>query len=451
MRILIVSYYFPPANYIASLRVGKWAKYLERAGIETWVLTLESGMFPSAGVLPVEITHERVIRAGMGRRLTGILKKRQMKRETVPQGTNARVSGGKPALSTLLFQTESWVTPIWRQFSKQFSDVRFPDRAFPWVVPAIRQGHNLLKSLSFDVILSSHGPPSSHLVASALAGKRHLAWIADYRDLWSLNHVARRSGFVQNWELSFEKRVLRHAKALITVSTPLAEELRMLHNKPVYVIPNGFDEEDYVAIKSKDKLQNNPGILRIVYTGTIYPGKRDPSRLFEAMAFLRNRTEQAGFDIHVHFIGVEPQFVTPAASRYGVQAQVFCHPRCSYYESLHWQMSGDVLLLLEWLDPSAKGVYTGKIFEYLGARRPILCIGPSGGVIDDLLRKTKAGCLMNDSQAIATWLSSIFETKRQLGSIRMSYDNETLTEYSRSDQAQHLAALLRSVTAGLPC
>lgn len=450
MRLLIISYSFPPANYISALRVGKWAKYLERAGIETWVLTLESGLFPSAGEIPVEIKSERVIRAGMGRCLTKYLNQRQTGVQRSRYSKQNNVSEAKfigDVSSHTSGTNQTILKSIWSWVSSKFSNVRFPDRALPWVLPAIRAGSETLQLRSFDVILSSHGPPSSHIVASVLAKRYSIPWVADYRDLWSMNHVHPRSGLFQWFEMMFERRILQRASALVTVSEPLAQQLQSLHTKPVYIIPNGFDEEDFVSIEPVP--QEKIDTLQIVYTGMIYPGKRDPSPLFKAIASLNALTTSKVPCVVVHFVGADSKIVFENARKYGVEKHVVCHPRCSNLESLQWQVNSDALLLLEWCDPAAKGVYTGKVFEYLGALRPILAIGPSGGVIDALLAETGAGRLMVEPKAIMAWLTSIYKIKQERGTTRLQSGNRLIVQYTRRHQAAKLAVVLRGAVAGV--
>lgn len=434
-RVLIVSYYYPPRNVIASLRTGKLSKYLSSLGWEPWVLTLEDGLFASAGALPVEIPEDRVIRAGLGRILTPLARNRSARRGGEAHGQNAaRTQQANRSLPARLLQL------LWQTFSAQFGDIRFPDRALPWCMPAIKRGSALLRAQSFDAIFSSHGPPSSHLVGAALARRFNLPWVADYRDLWSQNHIERRGRLTQRLETRFERWVVRHAKHLTTISEPMAQELRMLHAKPVSVLLNGFDEDDFKGVEGKSKADK----FTIVYTGMIYPGKRDPSVVFQAVRALMNRDDRLRNDVELHFLGSDPSLVYKLAENCGVRSQVMVHPRSPHREALQWQAGADMLLLLEWQDPSAKGVYTGKVFEYLGAQRPILATGPAGGVIEALLEDTQSGELVADVNDATRLISHWLDVKRHVGSTRLSDRRELLLPYTRRHQAGVLAEVLSS-------
>lgn len=416
-RLLLVSYYFPPANTIGALRAGKLAKYLPDHGWEPWILTLRDGLFASAGALPVEVPAQRVLRADLGRLATRLAERRR--------GRTGGGGAGRPGRG------------VWVRFSALFSDVRFPDRALPWCLPAIARGSELLRRERFDAIVSSHGPPSSHLVAAVLARRFRLPWVADFRDLWSGNHVHIRAGLPLRLETMLERRVLGRAVALTTVSAPLARRLAALHSKPVSVLPNGFDAADYAGEPPPERADS----FVIVYTGTVYPGKQDPGPVLAAVAALGAQ----GVRIELHFYGSDAPPLAAQAQACGAGAYLHLHPAIPHREAVARQQAADALLLLAWTDPGSDGVYTGKVFEYLGARRPILATGPGGGVIERLLADTGAGTLVRDRAAAVARLRELLRQKRECGTTRLPERAETLQLYTRRYQAGVLARLLEGV------
>jgi len=435
LRVLVISYYYPPWNVIGSVRLGKITKYLSEYDCEPWVLTLETGLFPNAAGLAVEIPDSRIIRANLGSCFTRLVRQRlQNISPTLPiVSDNGSIRQRLSSLVMLVLQG------LWRYASAQFSDTRFPDRALPWVQPAIKKGTALLKEHRFDAIVSSHGPPSSHIVAAALAKKFNLPWIADYRDLWTQNHFQKRHSLAQWLETRLEKRLLRRASHLTTVSEPLSQQLRELHRTPVTVLHNGFDAADFLlndVLKTSDKFM-------IVYTGMIYPGKLDPTPLFAAIRLLYAKWPEVAKHVEIHFLGTDPSLVAHIAAKSQINDQVFIHPRLPNREAIRWQQTADMLLLLVWDDPVAKGIYTGKVFEYLGARRPILATGPSGGVIEALLRETKSGELVNSAEQAAQMILAWWQVKQRTGSTRLPEQADILRPYTRYYQAGILAGVLR--------
>lgn len=441
MRVLLVSYFFPPANVIAALRPGKWVKYLNHYGVEPWVLTSEPGLFATAGVLPVEIPDRQVVRASLQLEPAPLKSPgatgEAFSAPAIPGVPDSDDTSRLIGESTWRLRTRRWV---WNWFAR-YTHVRFPDRTLPWVPPAMRAGSALLRQHTFDAVLSSHGPPSSHLIAAALSRRFRLPWVADFRDLWTQNHLIMRAGVWQRLETRIERAVLSRASSLMTVSEPLAQQLRGLHDKPVEVIPNGFDEDDFRTVPPDAE---GPEGLRIVYTGGIYPGKQDPSPIFAGLVHLRATRPTLAARVQIHFVGTNEPLLENLARRFGVQDQIIFHPPCSNAEALRWQATADVLLLLEWNDPSAKGVYTGKVFEYLGARRPILATGPAGGVVDTLLRDTESGELIQDAAGAVRFIERCWDWKQSRGTTRLMDRTALLEPYTRRYQAGQVAGVLRA-------
>ena len=108
--------------------------------------------------------------------------------------------------------------------------------------------------------------------------------------------------------------------------------------------------------------------------------------------------------------------IEDTAVKHGVQSCVNVNPPVSREEVLKLQAEADILLLLLWDDPREVGVYTGKLFEYLAARRPILCIGCKDGVAASMIRERKLGVSGHDSleieQALKNWIHEFNVNKR---------------------------------------
>jgi glycosyltransferase involved in cell wall biosynthesis len=204
--------------------------------------------------------------------------------------------------------------------------------------------------------------------------------------------------------------VLGTAKGIVTVTAPWAEFYREKYGKPVALALNGYDPLDF-PFDPAAKAENDPEHVTIVYTGGIYPGRRDPTALFEALKLLG--PEADGF--RVHFYGSAPSLVWSIADRVGVRPMVEVHPPVPYKESIRLQWNADVLLLLQWNSPKEAGVCPGKLFEYLASLRPILGIGYEQGVPAAFVRERAAGVFANEPATIATHLRGWAEAKRRGG------------------------------------
>ena len=210
-------------------------------------------------------------------------------------------------------------------------------------------------------------------VAWKLSKKHGVPWVAEMRDLWTLSPYLN----LPKWRLSLEKKlekiILRTAIGFVTVSEPLARDLRTLVDRPVEVINNGFDPKDYPEKKSTN---NSNAKIKIIHTGTIYPGKRDPSILFKAL----NRLGQEKDKFSVEFYGRYTGFLKLLIEKYNLSQNVSIYASVDHKTSLQLQSEAEITLLLLWDNHKEEGSFTGKFFEYIGAQRPILVIGPKENV-----------------------------------------------------------------------
>jgi hypothetical protein len=394
VRILFLSYFFPPYNIIASVRAGKTATYLHRFGHDVWVVTARN--LPYAPDLDVDFPSERTIAT----RWVDV---------SLPHTLATRFRrhrSGVVALFDKAPATQTQYTVALRLIDAYRTLAAFPDDAIGWFPFGWAAAQRLLKHWRPDVVFASSGPPTSLLIAAALRQRHGVPWVGELRDLWTDNHYYTFPIWRRVLETWLERRTLHTAAGLITVSEPLAQTLRLRYNVPVSVVLNGFDPADYPPVQ---RLQPDLS-LRIVYTGNVYAGKQSASALFAALQRLGVRAGQ----VRVVFYSWHVQgmvSIMSEAQRYGVAHVLEMKDAVPHQEALGLQRAADVLLLLLWNDPRERGVYTGKLFEYLGARRPILGIGPADNVAADLIRERQAGMVSADPDEIAGQLIRWLDAK----------------------------------------
>lgn len=386
-RIVIVTYNWPPRNAIGTHRPFSWAKYWSLQGARVTVLTaqkqpfdapldLEESELPDVDVIEVPYNISPVLNSSFTRTKIGRNILRTAKRWILRHGMEL-------------------VDPRagWRQAAKP-------------ILQRIANGN--------DVVVSTFGPETAHLIASDMkVVNPSICWVADYRDLWSQQHTGhlptRQREKLRKLELA---TVGTHADLITTVSADLCIKLQSLINKPVIEITNGFDFDVNELRERYDRpLQNPSRPFRIVHTGTIYPGHRDPKPLLDALFTLQSTGKINNNEITIDFYGsrldsLEKFKKSPIYSPF---IRIMGHvPR---QVSLKAQEDADLLLLLESSAPEAKGVLTGKIFEYIAAGKPILCIGSHPSYeIGQLLHRTRTGTVIttsNSSQIAKTILQTI--------------------------------------------
>lgn len=324
--------------------------------------------------------------------------------------------------------------------------ISYPDEKKGWYEYAVQAGDKILQSERVDAILSSSYPVTCHLIAKTLAEKYRVPWIADLRDLWTQNHYSNHCVLRRFAERRLELRTLAKASALVTVSKPLADELSRLHTqKPVYVITNGFDPED--ACFDPPELTEK---FTITYTGALYNGKRDPLMLFEA---LKNLIGKGIIDldrVEVRFFGSQNPWLFEEIRDANLDGIVKVFGFVPRDQALQKQRESQLLLLLLWNNPQEQGVYTGKVFEYLATRRPIIALGgPRESVVKNLLDETQAGHYSYSLKDLEAVLSEYYLEYMRTGAISPVKKDAT-SKYSHLEMAKKFGDVLDKIQTETP-
>lgn len=427
-RVLMIATGYPPVNTPGALRIGKFTKYLPDFGWEPIVLTAKSSPFFLKGISE-EMKIGKVYRVKYFN-INDFTKKvffggASHVRPEIPSSNIAGLEGQKKIIAIIKKAYRDWFN--------------FPDEFWEWITPAIRIGSSLLKKHRIDLIFSSSPGPSAHIVAERLKLITNLPWIAEFRDPWRESHIYER-GIPLVWiEKGLEEVIINKADKLITVSEPLADFLYSLYKKSTQVITNGFDEEDYnFPIEESQK-------FTITYTGRLYMGRQSPEPLFEAVKEFLDNEKFTSNEFEIRFFGDEEnRYVLELAKKYNLFTIVKAYKKIPLKEAIKKQKESIVLLLLEWTKPTSKGVYTTKVFEYLGARRPILAIGPKGGVIECLLKNTRAGILENNPEKLKIILSKWWREWKIHKRVKYKGNSEKIEQYTRKNLTKQLSNIFQT-------
>ena len=361
-------------------------------------------------------------------------------------GLNQSEDIGLQAKTRLDITSEKSVYPFlsWI-YKKSEAIIKYPDAEKGWKSFAIRAGDDLLQKEDIAVMISSSSPVTSHIIAKELKNKHKIPWIADLRDLWTQNHSYPYGDLRKFFEQKLELKTLQTADALVTVSPLWTEELRTLHRgKKTYTITNGFDP-DKISTEDIDLTSK----FTITYTGQIYTGREDPSKLLAALHDLISDGTMNPDEIAVRFYGPWNELLAKEIEGYELLDIVKQYGIVPREISFKKQRESQILLLLNWEanweDQREKGVYPLKIFEYLAAQRLILATGGSGGdVIEELLDETNAGMYSPTVEDIKSILRELYSEYKQKGKIDYSGDLEKINKYSYREMARKFAEILDS-------
>lgn len=417
-KVLIITYSFPPRPGISSNRLGGLAKYLPKFGWEPTILTVPLPERPDLQLRIIQTPYQN---------LFSIIKKKLylnpekgFKEQT---GLSRAIRGGK---ASFILNTVNFIKGI----------IAYPDQYKYWYSPATKAASNLLASEKINVLLSSSYPVTAHIIARNLKIKYNMPWVADLRDLWTQNHNYN-YGFIRRWfERKLEMRTLIHANSLITVSKPLAEKLNSLHNKKlIHVITNGFDPEEMKEFPLTKE-------FTLTYTGRLYYGKHDPTLLFRTVRDLINIGIFNSNTLKVRFFGPFEYWLEKKIRKFGLERIVIQHGMVAREIALVKQRESQILLFFNWNDPREKGIYTGKLFEYLGAKRPILAIGGSKDVVSELLEETATGVHVSSLSYLKKILANWFTEYKKTGKVTYKGRSDKIQKYSHPEMARKFALVL---------
>jgi glycosyltransferase involved in cell wall biosynthesis len=415
VKVLLVSLYFPPAGGGGVQRTLKFATHLPALGIETHVLAPDDPKWiHTDGDLPLP------------------------SQAWIHRARYVGPSGRRPAEE--LHGTEG-LERVATQARLAFRRVLLPDENVTWNATAIPAAIRIVRAEGIDVVVTTSPPSSVHLLGAAVKRATGVRWVADLRDSL-VAHQHRRAERLparikEGGEHVVARLVASQADAVVAVGEAIAEEVRGFGPKGrLATITNGCDFDDFAGLEHRPSDR-----FRLTHAGSFF-GKRSPRPFLSALA-------QSGVeDAVARFVGDFRAADREWAEGLGLGDRLELVPFAPRRKALELQRDSEALLLLI---PEAggrgRGVLSGKVFEYLAARRPILAVVPPDGAAAELIRETGAGvvCPPEDVDAIAEALAGLHARWRAGDLADTTLTEEQEDRLSRGARAEELADLLRSL------
>jgi len=447
-KVLMVVYNYPPLAGMGMLRSLKFAKYLPDFGWKPTILTVSTSAVrhihsqywvcdESEGNLPgVDIIRTKFISINSLRSYFSSISLSSSRKISPVNLENSNTSALKKNIRKI-------ISSIWNNW------ILFPDSVIGWYPFAVGRAIEYVKRHNVDMIFSTSLPGTSHIIANTVSKRTGIPWVADFRDPWSQAHYNKRSKPRGKIDRLIETRTLNRADALVTVSEPLRQQLVKIHRNLVdksFVIYNGYDSDDYMRFNPEPNKYFN-----IIFTGRMYDidfseTDRTPALLFKALAELFDGAEVDRNKVRFEIYGEYPPELKQMISKYQLQDVVRCLGSVAFRESFAVQQRATILLLLNWDDSAQKGILTGKVFEYLGARRPILAIPFYNKGVDDILQTTNAGTTITE---LGRLKKQIFEWYQEfISEGKVSYEgiSTELEEFSRKKATEKLSQIFNKVS-----
>ncbi|GGF76580.1 glycosyltransferase family 4 protein [Wenyingzhuangia marina] len=416
MRVLVITYYWPPAGGSGVQRWLKFVKYLQDFDITPVVYTVENPDYPIVDAtlcndIPkgIEVIKQPIWEPNQI--MNVFANKKKVK-------TSAGFLGTKRSLSSKI------ATYIRANYF-------IPDARMFWIKPSITYLEKYLSENKIDVIISTGPPHTTHMIGLGLKKKLNIRWIADFRDPWTeidyFHQLPLTQKSIKKHEY-LEQEVLKHADEVLVVGNQMKKSYDVF-SKNVHVITNGFDGE----VSTEKNLDE---AFTITHIGMLN-ADRNPMVLWKALSLLKNK-----IDFKVQLIGKVAQEVKESIERYQLSGKITFIDYLPHEEVKSYQQKSQVLLLAVNNVPSAKGIVTGKIFEYLQAQRPIVAIAPTDGDLAVILEKSKAGFVVDfkDVKKLTEILVDL-HTQFKLGALTVN--SVGVEQYHRKSLTGQLANIIK--------
>jgi hypothetical protein len=430
-RVLILTYYWPPSGGSGVQRWLKTVKYIRSYGWEPVVYTSEGGEAPV-----IDDSLQKDVPEGIEVIKTPIWEPYSIYKKMIGQKKSERINTG--------FLTESARPKLAEKISVWIRGNFFiPDARCYWIKPSVKYLTAYLQKNPVDAIVSTGPPHSMHLIALGLKQKLDIPWLADFRDPWTnidFYDQLMLSKRADRKHRRLERAVLLTANKVVTVSWSWAEDFKKIANRPVEVVTNGFDEDDF------------KGEIPELYKGFLFHHigamnkDRNPHIFWKVLAELCGKI--SGFKDHlkIKLTGKNDISVLNSIRAHGLEDNTEYIDHITHREVVASLRKSPMLLLPLNDTPNIMGIIPGKLFEYLAARRPIFAIGNIGGDTAKIIHEVKAGIMVDFKNEDAT-RSAILKFYEQYKADNLKLESELLIDkYSRKNCCKQLAGLLDTIS-----
>ena len=419
-KVLIITYYWPPAGGPGVQRWLKFVKYLPDFNVEPVLYCPENPSYP--------IIDESLM-AEIPENLT-VLKQPISE----PYGFANFLSGSRAKkISSGVIPNKTNQSFLQRLMLYIRGNFFIPDARKNWVKPSVAFLSEYILKHQIETIITTVPPHSLHLIGLQIKQKLKINWLADFRDPWTT------IGYHKKLKLSkssakkhrnLESQVLKSANGIIVTSTKTQLEFSKKTSRPIAVITNGYDVNTAPAAKKDGKFS-------LAHVGSLL-SDRNPQMLWQAISELLVDNEYFRQNFQLTLAGVVGQDVLDSISQYGLNPYLKKLGYLSHDEAIMAQKSAQVLLLIEIDSEDTKVIIPGKLFEYMVSGSPILAIGPKDSDVETILRETNTGnyFVYQQKQEIKDKILSLFE---QFNSDGIGVNPIGLQKYSRKALTGQLA------------
>lgn len=436
----MIAYYFPPFGGVPVQRTLKFVKYLQKYGWDPLLLTVRDGYDPFhpndsslINKIPDGVKVVRVSEIGAIARTVIFLYSK------IRKGLNKTSKEGGVANKILKLRKLLYNT-FW-----------FPDEKNSWIPGAFIKGLQILAKEDISIIYVSGYPWSNFLVGTLLSKLGGVPLILDFRDAWTLNPRK----LWDNWFQRFWEGVtLRQASKVIFVTNTMRENYidryPWMEIEKFITITNGYDNGDFERLRFKER--ENDKKLLITFTGTFNDNvppldiDQSPFYFLQGLSMLL-KEKDISRNIRICFIGNFGKNNEAFVKEMGLENVVELKGHISHDKCLQYQVDADLLLLIIYTCERSESVITGKLFEYIGARKPILALVPDGEA-KDLIVKERLGKTVDpmNIEGIKNTILDFYEEWKSSDKLKFEENNSVLEKYEMRALTKKLVDILEEIT-----
>lgn len=424
-KVLIITYYWPPAGGPGVQRWLKFVKYLPEFNIQPIVYCPENPLYPTLDSSLLQEVDSKItvlkhpIKEPL--RFLSLLFKSK---------TNILSKGGIP---------DSKKQSLFERFLLYIRGNFFvPDARVFWVKPSVKYLSSYISKHQIDTIITTGPPHSVHLIGMQLKVKHKLRWYADFRDPWTDISYHKNLNLTQNTQqkhLKLERQVLNTSDQIIVTSSQTKQLFSKITQPPISVITNGFDDENVSSITLDSKFS-------LTHIGSLFD-QRNPTLLWNVLSELIEEFPEFKANFQLVLVGNVSADIKASMDSAKLTSFLKIVGSVTHNEAIMYQRKTQVLLLIEANTTEASYIIPGKLFEYINANRPILALGPKQSDIPSILKDTQTGKYFDyeNETALKTHILELFENYKTNS---LSVASKDIERFSRKNCTKQLAEVLNS-------
>lgn len=422
-KALIITYYWPPAGGSGVQRWLKFVKYFREFGVEPVVYTIDNPNYPI-----IDESLQSDIPKGVEVLTQPIFE---------PNNVVSFFGKKKKESAGFLNPNPSFVGKIAQYIRANYF---IPDARKFWVKPSVKYLKKYLEKNKIDVIITTGPPHSLHLIGLKLKQDLNIKWIADFRDPWTeidYFHQLPLTEKAIKKHHKLEQEVLTSADAVLVVGDTMKAAYDQF-NSNVKTVTNGFDDEvDSATVVLDSKFtMTHIGLMN---------ADRNPKMLWQVLSEICIENKSFKNDFQLKIIGKVDASIHTEISKHDLIENVGFVDYVTHDKVIEFQKKAQVLLLLVNNVPSAKGIITGKIFEYLMAKRPILAIAPADGDLAAILQNTNAGKVV-DFEDNVLLKKNILNLYNKFKQGNLDVESKNIEQFHRKQLTKKVAEIINSIT-----